>query len=209
MDDEAAYRAAGDVTRLLRVAHDGDPDALERVYDLVYGELRRIAAARLRLEREGHTLQPTALVNEAFLKLVGSPASEVRDRKHFLGIAARAMRQVLVDHARRRGAVKRGDGVRAATLTSQLFDAGEASGIDADELLALDAALDRLDLVDPRLRRVVELRFFAGLNDTEVGEVLGVTRRTVQRDWARARAWLYRELYVGGPEAEPEDEVDQ
>ncbi len=209
MDDQTADRAAGDVTRLLRVARAGDPDALGRVYDLVYGELRQIAAARLRREREGHTLQPTALVNEAFLKLAGSPSADVRDRKHFLGIAARAMRQVLVDHARRRGAVKRGEGVRAAPLTDQLFDAGKSGGIDAEELLALDAALDRLDRLDPRLRQVVELRYFAGLNDTETGEVLGVTRRTVQRDWVRARAWLYRELYAGGADPEPEADANR
>jgi RNA polymerase sigma factor (TIGR02999 family) len=206
MDDQTADRATGDVTGLLRVAQAGDRVALEQVYDLVYGELRQIAAARLRNEREGHTLQPTALVNEAFLKLAGSPAADVRDRGHFLGIAARAMRQVLVDHARRRGALKRGEGVRAATLTGQLFDDNESGGIDAEDLLALDAALDRLNELDPRLRQVVELRFFAGLNDTETGAVLGVTRRTVQRDWTRARAWLYRELYKEG--LEPESEAD-
>jgi len=202
MDDQAGDRETGDVTRLLRVAHAGNPEALNRVYDLVYGELRQIAAARLRQERDGHTLQPTALVNEAFLKLVDSPAAAVSDRKHFLGIAARAMRQVLVDHARRRDAVKRGDGVRAVTLTGQLLSARGSEGLDAEELLALDAALDRLDAMDPRLRQVVELRFFGGLNDTETGEVLGVTRRTVQRDWTRARAWLYRELYAGETETD-------
>jgi RNA polymerase sigma factor (TIGR02999 family) len=206
MDDQAADRPTGDVTRLLQVAHAGDPDALGQVYDLVYGELRKIAAARLRHEREGHTLQPTALVNEAFLKLAGSPAADVRDRGHFLGVAARAMRQVLVDHARRRAAIKRGEGVREATLTGHLFDAGQSGGIDAEELLALDAALDRLNQLDPRLRQVVELRYFAGLNDTETGDVLGVTRRTVQRDWTRARAWLYHELYESG--REPRSEAD-
>lgn len=196
----------GDVTRLLRVAHDGDPAALDRVYDLVYGELRQIAAARLRHEREGHTLQPTALVNEAFLKLAGSPAPDVRDRQHFLGIAARAMRQVLVDHARRRSAAKRGEGIKATTLSGVVLGAGDSGRLDAEELLALDAALDRLDLLDSRLRQVVELRYFAGLNDTETGEVLGVTRRTVQRDWTRARAWLYRELYTG--ETKPEADAE-
>jgi RNA polymerase sigma factor (TIGR02999 family) len=199
MDEQAAGQAAGEVTRLLRVAREGDEEALQRAYEIVYSELRRIAAARLRQEREGHTLQPTALVNEAFMKLAGSPAENISDRKHFLGIAARAMRQVLVDHARRRDAAKRGDGLAPATLTGARAMAPDADRLPPDEILALDQALDRLDELEPRLRKVVELRFFAGLNDTEVGEILGVTRRTVQRDWSRARAWLYGELYPDIP----------
>ena len=187
--------APGEVTRLLQQAQEGHSDALAGVYALVYQELRRIAAARLRAERPGHTLQPTALVNEAWMKLAGSPAASIQDRSHFLAVAARAMRQVLVDHARRRDAAKRGSGAEATTLSGRGIAASDPSGLDPEELLALDDALDRLDALDPRLRKVVELRFFAGLNDTEVGEVLGVTRRTVQRDWTRARAWLYGELY--------------
>ena len=183
MTDLDSNSTSGEVTRLLRVARDGDAQALEQIYVLVYEELRRIAAARLRTERDGHTLQPTALVNEAYMKLAASPGAGIQDRSHFLSIAARAMRQVLVDHARRRDAVKRGAGVEPATLTGRrLASPGDESELDSDELLALDAALDRLDEFDPRLRQVVELRYFGGLTDTEVGEVLGVTRRTVQRD---------------------------
>jgi RNA polymerase sigma factor (TIGR02999 family) len=191
----------GEVTRLLQQAQHGHSDALAGVYALVYQELRRIAAARLRAERAGHTLQPTALVNEAWIKLAGSPGASIHDRSHFLAVAARAMRQVLVDHARRRDAAKRGSGADATSLSGRGIAASDPTGLDPEELLALDAALDRLDALDPRLRKVVELRFFAGLNDTEVGEVLGVTRRTVQRDWTRARAWLYKALY---PEARGE-----
>jgi RNA polymerase sigma-70 factor (ECF subfamily) len=195
MDDKHAERSAGEVTRLLRGAREGDPAALSRAYELVYEELRRIAAARLQREKAGHTLQPTALVNEAYVKLAGLAVNDVEDRRHFIGIAARAMRQVLVDHARRRDAGKRGDGVSPATLTGRALPAGDFSGPEPEELLALDAALDRLDEREPRLRRVVELRYFGGLNDSEIGALLGVTRRTVQRDWTRARAWLYAELY--------------
>lgn len=195
MDDRRAEGSAGEVTRLLRGAREGDPEALSRAYELVYEELRRIAAARLRREKAGHTLQPTALVNEAYMKLAGLPANDLEDRRHFIGIAARAMRQVLVDHARRRDAAKRGDGVSPATLTGRAIPAADSSGPEFEELLALDAALDRLDEREPRLRRVVELRYFGGLNDSEIGALLGVTRRTVQRDWTRARAWLHAELY--------------
>ncbi|MEJ2547014.1 MAG: ECF-type sigma factor [Gemmatimonadota bacterium] len=195
MDDECAQRSAGELTQLLRIAHEGDSEALSRAYELVYEELRRIAEIRLRNERAGHTLQPTALVNEAYMKLAGLPAGNLEDRKHFIGIAARAMRQVLVDHARRRDAAKRGAGISPTTLSGQNLQAGDSCGPEPVELLALDAALDRLDEQEPRLRRVVELRYFGGLNDTEIGEMLGVTRRTVQRDWTRARAWLHAELY--------------
>jgi len=208
MTDIDSDATAGEVTRLLRVARDGNPEALDRIFDLVYEELRRIAAARLRAEREGHTLQPTALVNEAYMKLVASPGAGLQDRSHFLSVAARAMRQVLVDHARRRDAAKRGAGVEPATLTGRGLASPDASGLDSDELLALDDALDRLDALDSRLRQVVELRFFGGLTDTEVGEVLGVTRRTVQRDWTRARAWLYGELYSDAARARADESVE-
>ncbi len=207
MTESDPFRETGEVTRLLHGVRAGDAAALDRVYELVYSELRRIAAARLRAERDGHTLQPTALVNEAYLKLAASPGADLQDRPHFLAVAARAMRQVLVDHARRRDAAKRGAGVAPATLTGSGQPAAEPSGLDSDELLALDTALDRLNALDPRLRQVVELRFFGGLTDTEIGDVLGVTRRTVQRDWARARAWLYGQLYpVSDADRAPEDE---
>lgn len=200
MTESDAYRETGEVTRLLPGVRQGDAAALDRVFELVYSELRRIAAARLRAERDGHTLQPTALVNEAYLKLAASPGADLQDRPHFLAVAARAMRQVLVDHARRRDAAKRGAGVSPVTLTGRGDPAAEAPGLDSDELIALDDALDRLDVLDARLRQVVELRFFGGLTDSEIGDVLGVTRRTVQRDWARARAWLYGELYPASDE---------
>jgi len=208
MTDLDANSTSGEVTRLLRIARDGDANALEQIYELVYAELRRIAAARLRAERDGHTLQPTALVNEAYLKLAASPGAGIQDRSHFLSVAARAMRQVLVDHARRRDAAKRGAGVAPATLTGRRLASPDPAGLDSDELLALDAALDRLDAMDSRLRQVVELRFFGGLTDTEVGEVLGVTRRTVQRDWTRARAWLYGELYSDAARARADESVE-
>jgi RNA polymerase sigma factor (TIGR02999 family) len=207
MTNQDKDSTAGEVTRLLRIARDGDANALKQIYELVYVELRRIAAARLRAERDGHTLQPTALVNEAYLKLAASPGAGIQDRSHFLSIAARAMRQVLVDHARRRDAAKRGAGAEPATLTGRQLASPDSSGLDSDELLALDAALDRLDAMDSRLRQVVELRFFGGLTDTEVGEVLGVTRRTVQRDWTRARAWLYGELYSNEASARADESV--
>ncbi|MFO7587698.1 MAG: sigma-70 family RNA polymerase sigma factor [Gemmatimonadota bacterium] len=193
-------REEGEVTRLLRRAREGEPEALELVFPLVLEELRAVAAGRLRGEAVGHTLQPTALVNEAYLKLVASPEVDWRDRAHFLAVAARAMRQVLVDRARRRNADKRGAGARPTTLSGKgLLEAG--GGPSPEETLALDAALEKLDRVDSRLREVVELRFFAGLTDTEIAEALGVTRRTIQRDWTKARAWLYAELDRGGGDA--------
>lgn len=189
-----------EVTELLRRAREGDAGALDRVFPLVLEELRAVAGARLRGEAPGHTLQPTALVNEAYLKLAASPEVDWRDRAHFLAVAARAMRQVLVDRARRRNADKRGGGVRPATLTDgSLLASGQ--GPTAEELLALDAALDALGRIQPRLRQVVELRYFGGLADAEIGEVLGVTRRTVQRDWTKARAWLHAELGGSGERA--------
>lgn len=197
MNDEAAQQTGpSDVTELLALAREGDQAALERVFPLVYDELRRVAGYQLRGERAGHTLQPTALVNEAYMKLVRSPGVDWRDRAHFVAIAARAMRQVLVDHARRRDAAKRGGDMRQTTLS------GVPLGVDmnSEELLALDEALDRLDALEPRLRQVVEYKFFGGLTDKETAELLGVTPRTAQRDWVKARAWLYRELY---PDAEP------
>lgn len=188
----------GDVTALLRRAEDGDAEALDRVFPLVYGELQRIARAQLARERAGHTLQPTALVSEAYLKLANRPPSGTENRAHFLAVAARAMRQVLVDHARSWAATKRGGGAAPVTLNEEL--AGGSS--DPADILALDQALDRLDELDGRLRRVVEMRYFAGLQDEEIAQVLGITRRTVQRDWVKARAWLHREL---GAAEEPGD----
>ena len=187
--------AEGEVTRLLGALRAGESDALDRLFPLVHDDLRTIAARLLRHEAPGHTLQPTDLVHEAYLRLAGGPSAHPGDRAHFLAIAARAMRHLLVDHARRRRAAKRGGGASPVRITN------EQVGVDLsfDELLALDDALDRLGALDPRLRQVVECRFFGGLTEPETAEALGVTTRTVQRDWARARAWLYGELYPTAP----------
>lgn len=187
----------GQVTRLLARVDRGEAGALDALFPLVYAELHRAAARALRIERPGHTLQPTALVHEAYLKLIGGGPIPSRNRAHFLGIASRAMRQILVDHARRRQAAKRGGGIRLETLGGAAADpADPASGFD--DLVALDDALERLSALNPRLRKVVEMRFFGGLSEEEIAAALGVTTRTVQRDWARARAWLYKEIYPSG-----------
>lgn len=178
----------GEVTRLLEAARRGEDGALDRVVPLVYDELRRMAARQLRRERAGHTLHATALVHEAYLKLASGGTVEAVDRGHFLAIAARAMRQVLVDHARRRNAEKRGGDWEQTTLS----DGDKPLEFQPDELLALDRALDELD---ERQRQVVECRFFAAMEEEEIAVALGVSARTVRRDWVKARAWLYRSLY--------------
>lgn len=183
-----------EVTRLLRAWRDGDAAALEALAPLVYAELRRLAEARMRRERPDHTLQATALVHEAFLRLTGSDAPAWEDRTHFFAVAARVMRRLLVDHARARGYAKRGGGVRRVSLD----EAVELSEEPGEDLLALDAALTRLAALDPRQHQVVELRFFGGLSVEETAEVLGVSAVTVKRDWRAARAWLYAELAEGG-----------
>ena len=178
--------APADVTRLLQSARAGDRTALDRVLPLLYDDLRRLARRQLAREHGSRTIQPTALVHEAYLKLAGS-APRAQNRAHLLAIAAHAMRQVLVDHARERRAAKRGPDWVSTTLT----DGVSTTNLDPESLLALDDALDRLD---PRQRQVVECRFFAGLDDAEIAEALGVTTRTVRRDWVKARAWLNRWL---------------
>lgn len=198
MSSPSGSDTTGEVTRLLKELGDGDPQALDRLYPLVYEELRRAAQRALRSERAEHTLQPTDLVHEVFLKLGGSRPGGVHDRTHFLGVAARAMRQVLVDHARRRNAAKRGGDLVRTTLGDSAF---ASSSLSAEELIALDDALDRLEAYDGRLRRVVEMRYFAGLSEREIATALHVTERTVQRDWVKARAWLHKELY---PELPPD-----
>jgi RNA polymerase sigma factor (TIGR02999 family) len=177
----------GEITALLRVARDGDRGAFDRLFGLVYEELRAVAERQVR--REHGAVGTTELVHELYLKLVDQPGVEVVGRAHFYAVAGRAMRQILVDLARRRGATKRGgDQVRASLSGLQL-------AVDArfDDVIALDELLDRLD---ERQRRVVEMRFFAGLQEHEVAEALGVSVRTVQREWTKARAWLYRQLYT-------------
>ena len=188
----------GDVTRLLHAVGDGDTAAFDRLMPLVYDELRRLARYVLRGERAGHTLDTTGLVHEAYLKLAGQAQVDWHGRAHFFSIAARAMRQILVDHARRRQAQKRGGERERVTLSD-----GDALALDVDwaELLDLDAALHRLADLDERLHTVVEFRFFGGMTEEEVAGVLDVSKRTVQRDWRKARAWLYRELYDEPPPA--------
>ena len=182
-----------DIAALLQAHARGDPDAVDQLFPLVQSELRRGAAALLRREREGHSIQVTELVNDALLRLLGvSP--EWQDRAHFMAIASRAMRQILVDRARRRQAQRRGGGWQQTTLG----DPASPQPVSPDELIALDDALARLGAIDPRLHDVVQYRYFGGLNDAEVAAALGVTERTVQRDWKRARAILYAELYPDG-----------
>lgn len=166
-----------------------NPEA-EELFPRLYGELREIADRLLRGEVVGHTLQPTALVHEAWFKLAGPSAPRPVDREHFLALAARAMRQVLVDHARRRRTLKRG----GASIDLTIADDRLGFAIPLDDLIAVDDALSRLSGRSERLARVVELRFFAGLSEEETARALGVTTRTVQRDWAKARAWLHAEL---------------
>ncbi len=181
----------GEVTQLLKRLEEGDREAVDQLYPLVYGELRGAARRAMAGERAGHSLQATELVHEAYFKLLGAHDIDWRGRGHFVAIAARAMRQILVDHARRRKAEKRGGGAEHVTLG----DPAAELVLPPEELLALDAALTRLDEMDSRLRSVVEYRFFGGLTEQEIASVLGVTIRTVQRDWVKARAWLYQEIY--------------
>jgi RNA polymerase sigma factor (TIGR02999 family) len=181
------------VTRLLERYRSGDRAALEELVPIVYKELRSIAAGALRRERDGHTLQPTALVHEAYLRMVGQREVRWQNRAHFLGCAAQLMRHVLVDHARARRAGKRGGGGEKVTL-------GEAQAITGErpvDLVALDDALEALAKMDERQCRVVELRYFGGLSIEETAEVLGVSPATVSHDWAIARAWLRSELEGG------------
>lgn len=182
-----------DVTRLLLDLSSGEPDAMARLMPLVYDELRRLAASQLRRERGDHTLAPTDLVNEAYLRLVDQRSISWQGRAHFFGIAAQAMRRILVDHARRRGAKKRSRQQQVTLEPEAPFAAPAAS----DEIVAIDEALGRLAAFDERQARLVELRYFAGFSIEQTAEVLGVSPATVKRDWALARAWLQRELSAG------------
>ena len=180
---------SSEVTRLLHALNAGDRSALDRVLPRVYDELRGLARAQLRRQPTA-TLEPTALVHEAYVKLARSEAIAALSRPHFLAIAASAMRQVIIDHVRATRAQKRGGGAIAVTLHDQT-----AREVRTDELLALDEALQTLD---PRQRFVVECRFFAGMEELEIAEALGMSERSVRREWVKARAWLYTKLY---PEA--------
>jgi RNA polymerase sigma factor (TIGR02999 family) len=184
------------ITRILLDARaEGGPASTARLAEALYPELRQVAGSLMRRERPNHTLQPTALVGEAFLKLVDQTRIEWRDRAHFLGIAARVMRQILVDYARTRGAEKRG-----ADMTRVTFDEGLGHGADREVgLLALHDALERFAAVDARGAQVVELRVFAGATVEEIAHTLGVSKRTVDTDWAVARMWLARDLNPPAP----------
>jgi len=177
------------VTDLLLQVREGAPEAMDRLFSLVYLQLRRIAHRQLRGERPGHTLGTTGLVHEAYLKLVDQSRTDWQDRRHFFAMAARAMRQILVDYARRYRTQRRGGGLQRVALTD-----GSAVEEQAELVLAVQEALGRLAGVNERLNRVVECRYFAGLTDEETAVVLGVTARTVQRDWVKAKGWLYQEL---------------
>lgn len=177
----------GDVTRFLQGNGLGQPEDLA----FVHLELRRAAGRLMRKERPGHTLSPTDLVHEAWLRLADSAPDQVSGRKHFVGLAVRVMQRILVDHARRRLAAKRGGGEATVTLS----DIGLQPTLPPEELLALNDALERLGAQNPRLRDVVQYRFFGGLEESEIAELLGVTARTVQRDWVRARAWLHQSMH--------------
>ena len=179
-----------DITGLLSAWRAGEASAPERLFSLVYDELSRIAHRQLAGDRAGHTLDTTGLVHEAYLKLVDQTRAVLTDRAHFFAIASGAMRRILVDHARSYRALKRGSAPRRVSLTDAMLVAEER----ADTLLAVDEALRELAAVEERLSRVVECRFFAGLTEEETAEVIGVTARTVRRDWVKAKGWLHRKL---------------
>jgi RNA polymerase sigma factor (TIGR02999 family) len=176
----------------------GDREALDELIPIVYAELRRQAARQLRRERAGHTLQTTALVHEAYLRLVGQREMRWQNRAHFFAIAAELMRRILVDHARKMSAAKRGGSALKLEL-DEAFAAPDEQHEEQLDLVAIDAALVKLAALDPQQGRIVELRFFGGLNVEEAAEVLGISPRTVKRDWRVAKAWLRRE--ISGKEA--------
>jgi RNA polymerase sigma-70 factor (ECF subfamily) len=183
------------VTALLARARSGDASALADVFPLIYDELHRLAQQQLRREPDGHTLSPTALVHEAYMRLIDYTRTEWAGRAHFMAVAATAMRRILVDHARGHRSLKRGGALRRVSL-----DAVELGTEDRAELLvAIDDALGRLKALDARQAQVVECRFFGGMTEEETAEALGIGLRTVKRDWAKAKSWLHRELGAEGP----------
>jgi len=178
------------VTSLLVQLTDGDRDVLNELLPLVYDELRKLAAKYLRREREGHTLQPTALVHEAYLRLIDQTQVRWQNRAHFFGVAAQMMRRILVDHARTHNAEKRGGEFQLLSLDENI----DVSATPAADLVALDDALNRLAAIDEQKSRIVELRFFGGLSVEETAEVLGVSAPTIKRQWRMAKAWLYGQV---------------
>ncbi|MEM7050849.1 MAG: ECF-type sigma factor [Acidobacteriota bacterium] len=191
----------GEVTRLLQAWSAGDREAGEHLLPMIYSELRKIAAGTLAHERAHHTLQATELIHQAFLRLVGSPGASWENRAHFFAAAARTVRRLLVEHARRAGAQRRGDGLRPEPLDELAERVPDPAGRRSDDLIALDAALERLQGLDPELAQVVEYRFFAGMSGREIATVLGLSTATVQRRWRLARGFLFRDL--GGAVPEP------
>jgi RNA polymerase sigma-70 factor (ECF subfamily) len=183
-------RAEDSVTCWLRALSEGDPRAPEKLWPLVYSELRCIAARAMRRERANHTLEPTAVVHEAYLRMVDQEQASWQDRNHFYGIAARVMRHILVDHARRHRSAKRGGDDQRLTLEL----ARDLAVPEKPDVAAVDEALTSLEAVDPDTARIVELRFFGGLTTGETAEVVGCSERTVMRRWSFARTWLHREL---------------
>jgi RNA polymerase sigma factor (TIGR02999 family) len=182
----------GDVTRLLDLARAGDRDAVDRLFPIVYAELRRLAQGRIHRSVFPPTLNATGLVHEAYLKLAGGASLRAESRAHFIAIAGRAMRQVLVDRARLKQASKRGGDWTPTTL----MDGHRAVQVDFTEMLALHEAIESLE---PRQREIVEARFFGGLEEAEIASLLGISERTVRRDWVKARAWLVRAMAPGLP----------
>lgn len=178
------------ITELLQAVGNGDQEALDKLLPVVYNELRRLANHHMRGEQPDHTLQPTALVHEAYIRLVDWQNVQWQNRAHFFGVASQLMRRILVDHARQSGAAKRGGGERNLTLDESMAW-GEQREVN---LLALDEALTRLAVIDPQKSRIVELRFFGGLSTEETAEVLELTTGTVRRQWRTAKAWLHREI---------------
>jgi|SRR5262245_38441246 len=182
-----------EVTRLLMAWRNGDQEALELLTPLVYGELRRMAHRYMRRERPDHTLQTSALVNEAFLRLIDCRQIDWQNRAHFFGLAAQLMRQILIDHARSHARAKRGGALRQVSFEeTAIVSVGRAA-----ELIALDDALAALAAFDLSKSRIVELRFFGGLSNEEVGEVMGMSLRTIEREWQKAKAWLRRAISNG------------
>jgi RNA polymerase sigma-70 factor, ECF subfamily len=188
VDPPGGAPANGEVTDLLLAWQGGDRSALDRLVPLVYAQLHRLAEARLRDERSGHTLQPSAIVNETYLKLVGRTHSRWQSRTHFFAVASRSMREILVDHARRRAAQKRA-GPHGSRLDTEAMVLPRGA-----DIIAVDDALERLATLDREQARIVELRFFGGLTVDEAASALGVSTATVERKWRAARAWLHREL---------------
>jgi RNA polymerase sigma factor (TIGR02999 family) len=182
---------AGTITRLLADARRGNPDAADELAKAVYGDLRRIAQRHMRGERADHTLQPTALVHEAFLRLTRSESVDWTDRNHFFSVAASVMRRILVDHARAHAALKRGASPHKVELSDTLVYSEE----NAEDLIALDRALEKLGSFAPRQCRLIELHFFGGLTFDESAAVLGVSAKTLKRDWIAARTWLHGEMF--------------